>query len=139
MNRHILRELAKVGVGLVIADLVSVLWFSGAGFFPLTVLGITWTASAVLPIMAFDLAVIVLLAHFGWSMKLPISSPSERTLLKVVGLIFLVVAVVHLLRLALGWNILLGDAEVPMWLSWFGFLIPAYLSYSSFHFALKRK
>ncbi len=139
MNKHILRELAKIGVGLFIADLVSVLWFSGAGFFPLTILGITWGVGAVWPIVIFDLAVILLLAHYGWSMKLPISSPSERTLLKVVGAVFLIVALLHLLRIAFGWNLILGDNAVPLWLSWFGVIIPGYLSYSSFHFALRKK
>ena len=135
---HTLRELYKVGVGLVLADLVSVFWFSAAGFFPLTILGITWSASAVWPIAIFDLALILLLAHYGWSMKLPITSPTERGLLKFVGLVFLVVAIVHLLRIAFGWNLILGEASIPVWLSWAGVIIPGYLSYSSFHFALKK-
>jgi hypothetical protein len=138
MNRHILRELAKVGVGLFIADICSVLWFSGAGFFPLTILGVTWSSAALWPIIVFDLAIIALLAHYGWSMKLPISSPKERTFLKLIGLLFLIVAVLHLARLVFGWNLILGDAVVPIWVSWLGFIIPGYLSYTSFHFALKK-
>lgn len=139
MHRHTLREIAKVGVGLVIADLISVLWFSGAGFFPLTILGITWTASAVVPVLIFDFALILLLAHYGWSMKLPIESPSEKKLLFIVGVLFLIVAAIHLLRIALNLDLMLGDASVPMWVSWLGVLIPAYLSYCSFHFAGRRK
>ena len=138
MTHHTLREIAKVGVGLFIADLVSVLWFSGAGFFPLTILGITWSASAVWPIIIFDLALILLLAHYGWSMKLPIKSPTERGLLKLVGTAFLIIALLHLLRIAFGWNLILGEVNVPLWLSWLGVLIPGYLSYSSFHFAFKK-
>ena len=74
---HYFREIAKIGVGLVLADLVSVFWFSAAGFFPLTILGITWSASAVWPIAIFDLVLILLLVHYGWNMKLPIKSPTD--------------------------------------------------------------
>lgn len=137
-NKHFLREAAKVGVGLLIADLASVIWFGSAGFFPLTLLGITWYATAIWPIAILDLSLIILLAHYGWSMRLPIKSPSERTLLIFVGLIFLVVALVHLARIAFGWTLVLGEADVPLWASWLGFLIPGYLSYSSFHFALRK-
>lgn len=133
-----MREIAKVAVGLFIADLISVLWFSGAGLLPLTVLGITWTNQAVLPAVLFDAALIVLFAHYGWNLKFPVQSPTERSLLKLVGVVFLIVALVHLVRLAFGWNLILGGANIPLWLSWFGVIIPAYLSYSSFHFSMRK-
>lgn len=132
-----LREIAKIGVGLVAADLVAVLWFSTNGFFPLTVLGVTWGASAIVPIVVFDLALILLLVHYGWSMRLPINSPSERVLLLLAGAIFLIVMLAHLARIAFNVRVILGGAIVPMWLSWVGIAIAAYLSYSSFHFALR--
>jgi predicted permease len=139
MNHHkLLRELSKIGVGLFIADLVSVAWFSNAGFFPLTVLGVAWDKSAIWPVAIFDLAVIILLAHYGWNIKLPVESPSERVLLKIAGMVFLVVCLVHLLRLAFGWTLVVGTATIPLWLSWLGVLIAGYLSYSSFHFARRR-
>ncbi|MDE1925543.1 MAG: hypothetical protein KGH79_05255 [Patescibacteria group bacterium] len=132
---HTLREIAKVGVGLLIADIICGLWLSSAGLFPLTLLGITWSASMLVPGIVFDLALILLLAHCGWGMKLPISSPSERWLLIFVGLIFLAVALLHLVRLMFGIEIILSGAVIPLWLSWFGVIIAGYLSYSSFHFA----
>ena len=135
MRHQTLREIAKIGTGLVIADLLCVVWFSTTGFFPLTILGVTWNTTAIAPIAIFDLALIILLAHYGWSMRLPITSPSERTLLTITGIVFLVVALAHLLRVAFNWEILLGNAVVPIWLSWVGILIAGYLSYSSFHFA----
>lgn len=134
---HTLREAAKIATGLVIADLISVLWLSGVGFFPLTILGITWTAAAIAPIVIFDLALILLLAHYGWNMKLPIQSPSERRLLIFIGAVFLIIAVLHLIRIAFGVDLVLGSIAVPVWLSWLGVIIPGYLSYSSFHFALR--
>lgn len=139
MKHHkALRELAKVGVGLFIADLVSVLWFGSAGFFPLTILDVTWTASAILPLAVFDLAIIILLSHYAWRTKLP-ASPREHTLLFLAGVIFLLVCLVHLARLAFGWTLILEDFEAPLWLSWFGAVIAGYLAYSSFHFAARTK
>jgi hypothetical protein len=135
---HYLREAAKIATGLVIADLASVLWLGAAGFFPLTILGVTWTETSILPIALCDVALIILFVHFGWNTRVPLRSPSEKTLLLVAGIVFLIVALAHLLRLALGLDILLGDFAVPLWLSWFGVLVTAYLSYSSFHFAMRR-
>ena len=135
MHNRTLRELAKVGTGLFLADLISVIWLGNAGFFPLTILGVTWTSSAIIPIALFDLAVVILLAHIGWNIKIPVQSPSEKHLLTIAGLIFLLMALVHLTRIAFGWGFALGDFMVPTWLSWIGILITAYLSYASFHFA----
>jgi hypothetical protein len=138
MHHHALREIAKVAVGLVIADLFGAFWFSSSGLFPLTILGVTWTASAIWPIVIFDAALILLLANYGWSMRLPIKSPAERKLLMLVGIVFLIVALLHLVRIAFGWNLILAEVTVPLWLSWVGVIFPGYLSYSSFHFALKK-
>ncbi|MBU6491092.1 hypothetical protein KGQ25_03010 [Patescibacteria group bacterium] len=138
MHHHILREVAKVGVGLVMADIICSVWLSSAGLLPITVLGIAWSVSAVWPGIVFDLALILLLAHYGWNMKLPITSPTEGGLLKLIGIVFLIVALLHLVRIAFGWNFILNEVNVPIWLSWLGVFIPGYLSYSSFHFALKK-
>ena len=135
MNHHTLREIAKVASGLVLADIISAVWFSAAGLLPLTILGVTWTSSSIPEIIVFDGALLLFLIHFGWNMKLPIASPSERSLLIVAGVIFLVVAVAHLVRLAFGLDLILGNADIPLWLSWVGVLITGYLSYSCFHFA----
>lgn len=139
MQHHTLREIAKFASGLVAADFVSVVWLGAAGFFPLTILGVTWTADAVVPIAVFDIAVFILLVHFGWGMKLPLESPNEQNLLYATGVIFAAVAIVHLMRLAFGLNVALGAFDVPMWLSWVGVLVTGYLSYTSFHFALRAK
>jgi len=139
MTHHILREAAKVGVGLVIADIICGLWLSSAGLLPISILGISWDASAILPGIIFDLVLILILAHYGWNMKLPIESPTERGLLKFAGLVFLIVALLHLLRIAFGWNLILGEVAIPIWLSWLGVIVPGYLSYSSFHFAFHKQ
>lgn len=135
MSHQTLRDIAKVGCGLVIADLIAVIWFSWSGFFPMTLLGITWHASSALPIAVLDISLIILLAHYGWSMKLPIQSPSERMLLMIVGVIFLVVSLAHLARLAFNWHIFIAGVGIPAWVSWAGFFVAGFLSYCSFHFA----
>jgi hypothetical protein len=137
MSHHVLREIAKIAVGIVIADIICGLWLSSSGLLPVTILGISWKASAVWPGVIFDVVLIFVLAHYGWKMNLPIESPKERSLLKLVGLVFLIVTLLHLVRLAFGWNLILGTISVPLWVSWLGIIIPGYLSYSSFHFALK--
>ncbi|HVM58873.1 MAG TPA: hypothetical protein VMT80_00895 [Candidatus Paceibacterota bacterium] len=136
---HALREIAKVGTGLVLADLVSVIWLSAAGLFPLSILGVEWTGAMVPEILVFDAGILLLLIHFGWNMRLPVSSPSERTLLYLAGTLFLVVAIAHFLRITFGWSLILGGFAVPQWLSWIGFAVTLYLSYSSFHFARMRR
>ena len=65
-------------------------------------------------------------------MSHPLSPPSERTLLSVVGFIFLAVAVLHLMRIVYDWKVVIDDFMVPSWVSWIGFIVAAYLSYSSF-------
>ena len=47
----------------------------------------------------------------------------------VAALIFAVVALVHLSRLVLHWSAVLGGWEVPMWISGFGCVVPALLSF----------
>ena len=42
--------------------------------------------------------------------------------------VFTLVAVVHLLRILLGWEVTIQGAAVPMWVSYLGVLIPAVLA-----------
>lgn len=139
MNYHTLREIAKVGAGLVIADMISAIWLASAGLLPMTILGVSWSADMLPEILVFDGALLLLLVHLGWNMRLPVSSPSERTLLTVAGVLFLVVALVHFMRVTFGWGLILGGFAVPLWLSWIGFAITLYLSYSCFHFVRHRR
>ena len=54
---------------------------------------------------------------------------SQRTFSLVVGLIFLVIAVIHVLRLAFKWEAVLNGWAVPMWVSALTLLIAAYLAF----------
>ncbi len=48
------------------------------------------------------------------------------------ALIFLAIAVLHGLRLYLGWEGVLGGWEVPRWLSWGAVVMAAYLAWQGF-------
>ena len=134
-----LQEVAKFVSGLVAADLISVIWLGAAGHFPFQIFSITFPESSILPIVLFDLAILIILVHVGWSIKLPLQSPKERTLLFIVGFLLSIVSLVHLTRIAFDWNLTVGTFTAPEWLSWLGVLITAYLSYAAFHFALRMK
>lgn len=138
MKHHTLREIAKVLIGLFAADIICGTWLAAAGMLPITLFGVSWGAGSIIPGVLFDAAVIIILAHYAWRTKLPIKSPTERGLLVVVGLIFLMMLLAHLARLAFGLSFVIDAIAIPLWLSWFGVLVLAYLSYSSFHFALKK-
>ena len=44
------------------------------------------------------------------------------------ALIFALVALVHLVRLAKRWPVQIGSLTIPITVSWIGFLIPAFLA-----------
>jgi hypothetical protein len=58
-----------------------------------------------------------------------------RTYLLVTGVLFGVVALAHLLRLALGWPVQIGELAVPLWISVIGALVPGCLSVWAFNLA----
>ena len=50
--------------------------------------------------------------------------------------LFLVVAIMHLLRIIFGWQVEIGGLSIPFWVSWLGFLLAGALAY--FGFSQKR-
>ena len=62
-------------------------------------------------------------------------SMSQKTFSTVVGVIFAVIAVLHLLRAVLGWQAVIGSFTIPMWLSWVAVVVSAFLAYSAFKLA----
>ena len=57
----------------------------------------------------------------------------------VAGLIFLLVAVMHVLRLALKWEVVLNGWSVPMWVSAIAIVITAYLAFEGLKFGKRKK
>jgi len=53
---------------------------------------------------------------------------SQKTFSRVAGLIFLLIAVMHALRLAFRWEVVLNGWSVPMWVSAVAIVIAAYLA-----------
>ncbi|MDE2212987.1 MAG: hypothetical protein KGJ34_00390 [Patescibacteria group bacterium] len=137
MSYRGLREAAKFCAGIVTADLLTVLWMWSNNLFPFQIWGVTWTSSVVLPGVIFDLAVIIFLVHYGWHLgKIP--RPRERTYLLVAGVIFTIIALAHLTRIFTQGSLVIFNWSVPLWLSWIGTIVTAYLAYASFHFATTR-
>lgn len=60
---------------------------------------------------------------------------NQKTFSTVVGVIFSVIAILHLLRVVLGWNAVIGTFSVPMWLSWVAAVVAGFLAYSAFKLA----
>ncbi|MBI5732573.1 hypothetical protein HY967_01265 [Candidatus Jorgensenbacteria bacterium] len=57
-----------------------------------------------------------------------------KTFSGIVGVIFLIIAVLHLFRIILGWEATIAGWEMPMWFSWPAFIVAGFLAYQSFRF-----
>jgi hypothetical protein len=53
----------------------------------------------------------------------------QKTFTLLAGVIFGIVALLHLLRIYMGWPIVIADWTVPMWVSWIGLVVAGGLSY----------
>lgn len=139
MNHHTLREIAKFLAGMVAGKVITILWLTWIGLMPLILVGTPFNEESVGPAMIFNVAVLSLLVYYGWHLKSPVHSPSERNLLLTTGVIFLLMAALHFTKLMFGITVIFGDIMVPPWLSWAGLALAIYLSYASFHFAMRMK
>ena len=50
----------------------------------------------------------------------------------VSSVIFLIVFVLHALRIYFNWGAMVGGWEVPMWFSWLAVVLTGYLAYTGF-------
>ena len=62
-----------------------------------------------------------------------------RTYLLTSGVIFGVVALVHVLRLALGWPAEIAGWSVPMWVSWIAIVVAGALCVWAFRLAFSTR
>lgn len=58
-----------------------------------------------------------------------------RTYLLISGVLFGIVALAHVLRLASGWQVQIGPLSVPLWISVIGAIVPGTLSAWAFNLA----
>lgn len=56
----------------------------------------------------------------------------QRTYNILTASLFLVMAVLHVLRLVLGWSAQIGGWTVPFWLSWLALIVLGALAYFGF-------
>jgi hypothetical protein len=60
---------------------------------------------------------------------------SDHAYSLVAGIVFLLVAIAHLLRMALGTPVVVQGVSIPMWASAIALVIAGFLSYEGFRFA----
>ena len=62
---------------------------------------------------------------------------TEKTFATIAAAIFAVVALLHLLRLVMGWSVMIDAWTVPMWVSWVGLVVAGGLSYYGAQLAMR--
>jgi hypothetical protein len=73
--------------------------------------------------------------HYGWKQTEVIMS--QKTFSRVAGALFLLIALGHLLRIALGASVVVQNVSIPMWVSVIAFVITGYLACQGFRLARK--
>jgi hypothetical protein len=54
---------------------------------------------------------------------------SSKKFLRLAGTIFALVALAHLLRIAMGWPVMIGTWSIPLWISWIALIGAGALSF----------
>jgi hypothetical protein len=62
---------------------------------------------------------------------------NDKSFHLITGTIFVLIALVHALRIYMGWPAVFGGWSAPMWVSWIALVLAGGLGY--FGFALSRK
>jgi len=62
---------------------------------------------------------------------------THRIFSLVTAVLFFLIALLHAVRLLRGWQVIIEGAVVPMWISWIGLAVAAYLAYEGFRLARK--
>ena len=56
----------------------------------------------------------------------------QKSFALTVGVVFSLIAVLHGLRILLGWEAVIGGWSVPGWVSWVAIAISGYFAYTAF-------
>jgi hypothetical protein len=62
----------------------------------------------------------------------------QQTYNAVTAALFLIIAVLHLLRIVFGWAAEIGGLAIAMWVSWLGLVVAGALAYSGFRVMIAR-
>lgn len=138
-HQHILREISKFAAGLIAGDILFGVWGFSAHIFPMNFMGVIFTESMGIMLIIFDLILLGLLVHYGWREDFHAPTVQKKAFFIIIGIILGVVSILHLVRLLFGVQVDIGGWIAPFWLSWFGTIVAAFLSYESFHFAHSSK
>ncbi|MCL4363837.1 hypothetical protein M1328_01205 [Patescibacteria group bacterium] len=138
-HKHLLRELAKFFSGLVVGDFLVGLWVALMKVNSVVFLGIAFDRNMIMAWMFCDVVTFALLVHYGWRANIISPSVTQKSVFQLVGVVFAGVSFAHFLRIAYSLPIVIGNLTVPIWVSWIGLVVGAYLSYASFHFATATK
>jgi hypothetical protein len=57
---------------------------------------------------------------------------NQKTYVTLTATLFLVVALIHLLRIIFGWSVEIGGLSIPFWVSGLGILVAGALAYFGF-------
>jgi uncharacterized membrane protein len=57
---------------------------------------------------------------------------AQRTFSLITAVLFFLIALLHAARLLRGWQVTIEGTVVPIWISWIGLAIAAYLAYQGF-------
>lgn len=64
---------------------------------------------------------------------------NRKTYYNTVALVFLIVAILHLLRAINGWEATIANNIIPIWVSWVAVLVAGYLSLRGFGLARQKR
>jgi hypothetical protein len=56
----------------------------------------------------------------------------QRAYNTITAVVFLIVAVLHLLRIIFGWPASIGGLDIPLWVSWLALVVTGALAYFGF-------
>jgi len=60
---------------------------------------------------------------------------TQRTFSLITAALFSLISFLHAVRILRGWQVTIEGAVVPIWISWIGLAIAAYLAYEGFRLA----
>ena len=64
---------------------------------------------------------------------------SQKTFSLVAGVLFLLIALGHALRIASGALVVVENISIPMWASWIALVVMGFLAYEGFRFGRKSR
>jgi uncharacterized integral membrane protein len=135
MHKTALREVSKFTSGLILGDFLCGLWLYAGGYLPMKVLGVIFNNQMVVEWMIFDAFLFAFLVYYGWHMPERPRTNGEKKFHVIAGILFAVVALLHLSRVLFGWNFILGSWDAPYWINGLGAVVTGILSYVSFRLA----